>query len=283
LSRDSDAVYERRVVAFLDILGFRSLIQATETDIALRKKIHSQLLDLSKKSENKFLGIEVRTRQEDRTQTTGVPWSVAVERLAKGESAQLKTIYAEDLMEATVFSDSIVLSAVLDPEHPGTVFGVMNLGTVCARLSKEMLSNGYPIRGGIAYGDLYHDGQVVFGPALVEAYDLEHLHAVNPRIIFSKKAAGLFRFAAQRPAVDADGWEYLDIFGGSTVKELNRLREQTVEAFRHRSDERIRSKWLWLQRKLDSELDPVKDGAPGNAQRGRMRGILRAIGRWLHG
>jgi hypothetical protein len=52
------------------------------------------------------------------------------------------------------------------------------------------VGNGFLCRGGIAFGDLYFDGEknIVFGPAITESYSLEQ-KAKMPRIIFSDELA----------------------------------------------------------------------------------------------
>ena len=45
-----------------------------------------------------------------------------------------------------------------------------------------------PIRGGLTYGNFYHNGsEILFGEAMIEAYDLERLHAFFPRIVVNPK------------------------------------------------------------------------------------------------
>ncbi|WP_338988091.1 hypothetical protein KST01_03635 [Fusobacterium animalis] len=40
-------------------------------------------------------------------------------------------------------------------------------------ISIELLDKGVYIRGGMTYGKLYHENNICFGPAMVEAYSLE--------------------------------------------------------------------------------------------------------------
>lgn len=47
----------------------------------------------------------------------------------------------------------------------------------------ELASCDVLLRGGITIGDLYHDGNIVYGPAMNEAYLLESQKAVYPRVI----------------------------------------------------------------------------------------------------
>lgn len=49
----------------------------------------------------------------------------------------------------------------------------------------EMTLNGYFLRGGIALGDYYGDDDFAYGPALIDAHDLECSKASYPRIILS--------------------------------------------------------------------------------------------------
>jgi len=51
----------------------------------------------------------------------------------------------------------------------------------------EMTMNGYFLRGGVSFGDYYGDEDFAYGPALIEAYDLESKQANYPRIILSKE------------------------------------------------------------------------------------------------
>ncbi|MCY8934293.1 hypothetical protein [Bacillus atrophaeus] len=46
----------------------------------------------------------------------------------------------------------------------------------------EMTLNGYFLRGGVALGDYYGDADFAYGPALIEAHDLECSEAIYPRI-----------------------------------------------------------------------------------------------------
>ena len=49
----------------------------------------------------------------------------------------------------------------------------------------RLLNDGYLLRGGISYGDAFHDNLSFFGPAVEEAYILESKKAVTPRILLA--------------------------------------------------------------------------------------------------
>ena len=74
----------------------------------------------------------------------------------------------ENSLQVTIISDSIVISVTLDrPEE------LMCFFDACSFFARPRMGNLFvAIRGGIAYGDLHHKDNIVFGPALVDAYDI---------------------------------------------------------------------------------------------------------------
>jgi hypothetical protein len=60
--------------------------------------------------------------------------------------------------------------------------------TAGIRLIVDLLHMGFLTRGAIVVGDLFHRDNVIFGPALLEAYQIESREAFYPRIIVSNKA-----------------------------------------------------------------------------------------------
>jgi hypothetical protein len=60
--------------------------------------------------------------------------------------------------------------------------------SVARVLIVDLLKLGFLVRGAVTYGDLYHKDNVVFGPALLEAVDIEQNEAFYPRIIVSEGA-----------------------------------------------------------------------------------------------
>jgi hypothetical protein len=135
-SNPSGGVYEDRLLAFFDILGFSKWIDESIKDGNKATKILNLLTALSKMS------------------------------------AQFQT---ED-MSITLFSDTLCLSYHMPP----------NFATFCCGLSlvvTSLLGQGYAVRGAVVRGQLYHKGNVIFGPGLVRAYGLEQRLALFPRII----------------------------------------------------------------------------------------------------
>lgn len=49
-----------------------------------------------------------------------------------------------------------------------------------------MICKGILFRGAVVIGDLYNDKIIIFGPAMLEAYELESKKAIYPRIIIEE-------------------------------------------------------------------------------------------------
>jgi hypothetical protein len=86
--------------------------------------------------------------------------------------------------ELKIFTDNLVFG------YPwNDVYGEGELGTIfdiLAHIQVSFALSDVFFRGAIALSNLYMDENVVFGPSLVEAYNLETEMAIYPRIILSK-------------------------------------------------------------------------------------------------
>jgi hypothetical protein len=90
--------------------------------------------------------------------------------------------YRQGNFQITSFSDSILASI---PANHDDAFSIFVTWLAIASLS--MAAMGYPVRGAVARGLTYHNEGVVFGPAVVRAYQLETRTAIYPRIIFDPR------------------------------------------------------------------------------------------------
>ncbi len=87
---------------------------------------------------------------------------------------------------------------------------------------------GIMIRGGVTIGDLYHRNNIVYGPAMIEAYRLESKCAIYPRIIMSEDmlVIGIMKTLPEQNTLEeeidyvdclirkaCDGYYYLDFLG----------------------------------------------------------------------
>lgn len=119
----------------------------------------------------------------------------------------------EEDKEVTVFSDSIVISYPV--KLPGSVFWLL-LDIIHIQL--EMARKGILMRGGVAVGQLCHIDKIVYGPAMVEAFELENKTAIYPRVIISEQ---VFRTAIQYPGNSP--MEDLELIGDLVKQDLDGL------------------------------------------------------------
>ncbi len=139
--------YQRRIIAFVDILGFKTKVDDSLASEEIAEKLHTALkriLQLKLDNENLSSILEMKSH--------GV--------------------------EITTFSDSAVISYSAD-DIDGLFFMLVDL----VHLQLALASCDILLRGGITIGELYHDGSIVYGPAMNEAYLLESKAAHYPRII----------------------------------------------------------------------------------------------------
>jgi hypothetical protein len=135
-NRSYGPVYEDRILAFFDILGFSERVEASVKD-------------------------------DDRaTEILGLLTSL--------DNALPK--FQSETMSITLFSDNICVSSHKPPNFTSFCCGLSMVVT-------SLLGRGYPVRGAVVRGPLYHKGNVIFGPGLVRAVGLEKHLAIFPRVI----------------------------------------------------------------------------------------------------
>jgi len=165
--------------------------------------------------------------------------------------------------EVTVFSDSIVIS---EPENDDAYFRVVQR---TSHLVTELLFLGIACRGGIVKGWLHHSDSIVFGEALVKAYELESKMAVYPRILLEFPVAQqLIPFSTEIPWIrqDIDGMWYVNVFnnlakhaGGSSkpieesFMKMNRV--FTISQNKTKHETKPGRNWHWLRIKFDESVE----------------------------
>lgn len=157
--------YEKRIVCYMDILGFKNMIEESSRNADIRNSIFQLLQDVKKMNQD---------FQYERLVTV-VPDS----DLHDGFKPK-NVIDMGLLSEMSFFSDSIIFSYKMTQARRDLYDIVIVLQEI-ARFAFELLLRGFFVRGGLSYGEVYHNGNVCFGPALVTAVLLEE-HAVYPRI-----------------------------------------------------------------------------------------------------
>ena len=154
---------DNHLIAFLDILGFTSLIRGEDAEA--EKAIIKLLTSLAAERGN---------FKQERMPSTENTTSVSVRPAI------------------STFSDHIVYSYPLSVVMEGIPFWTFQaLANSAAAIAYDAMQLGCLIRGAITVGPLYHDEGVVFGRAMIDAYEMESRVALNPRIVLSEAAAGL--------------------------------------------------------------------------------------------
>jgi hypothetical protein len=147
--------YELSVVSYLDILGFRKVIESKSAD-----EIYEIL--------SSFKAVT------GPNPATGYTEVGDVDALGR-EIEPLK--YTFD-----IFSDLAVRSIPVADESLGWLLG---FESHCLQyIQKSVLHLGMIVRGAVTVGEINSDNRLVFGPALVRAYELEKRIACFPRILF---------------------------------------------------------------------------------------------------
>ena len=231
------SAYQNRIVAFVDILGFREMVKQTvdSKDEGSKSKKKTQKKEETKKKN--FL------------------------RLSRDEIG-----FTGDT-KVTLFSDSIVIS--IDKANS---YGVLAIFSTLKKLQIHLIRDQILLRGGIVHGKLIHDKDILLGPALISAYDLESSSALYPRIVIDPKVLQIY--ARREGEVmknvrikhfdyhktfekDFDGTYYIDYFSdvvnylnsGSIeayVKDVNSIVETNLKS----TDVRIRMKYMWMKEKM---------------------------------
>lgn len=160
--------YENRLVAFIDILGFKDIIKDSEQNADKLRLIYDSLLFLKSKEKP-------------------AEWSLQFIEIE--EDAQKRGVENFDIINktsCTCFSDSIVVSVQIGDNNINEMTSTLiaNLSFIGAKLMTE----GILLRGAITIGNIIHqDNGLVMGQALIDAYQLEINIVKNPRIILSDK------------------------------------------------------------------------------------------------
>lgn len=237
--------YNDRFVAFLDILGFKNLIDKTSQN---------------EKEFNRVLKVLKYTSAVQKDNYEGF--------LAQNEITK----------EVTVFSDSIVISYSADLSIGGALFNILNdLVFIC----NELLAENIFVRGGVSYGEMYHKNNICFGPAMIRAYLMEEKEAIYPRIIIDKNAieADIMRPGECNTAEeeadyirgllnkDNEGIYYLNFLSQSN--EFNdfetyetfiyKIRSYLISHYATNYPPKVKEKYIWFIRYFNKTIKKVFD------------------------
>lgn len=227
------AKYERRIVCFIDILGFSNIIKKTS-------------------KENTEVNISLQN-------------IVEALNFVHNHFLELSADY-EGLFQLSQFSDSIVISSSVR-NHSEIIVLFKNIKYVQVQLLSEY---NILMRGGIVIGDVIHNDSLLLGPAMIDAYMLESKCAMSPRIVIDPKVIYKYNQIVKKLKEDGlfdneptyikdfDDMFYIDYFNfddsdiylnGNPHKyysEICKIVRDNVNS----TDISIRVKYLWIRNKL---------------------------------
>jgi hypothetical protein len=227
--------FEDRAVAFIDVLGFRSLVQAADQ----RENKHTELETLIEL-------LETAVPNLDGTVDHTVP---------------------NDLIPKHIYiSDSIILSAPLTSSQIPGYRGLSILVMRIIQISHLLLSRGYLLRGGISVGSVWQTDSNIVGPAYQEAYQIE-TRTLAPRVELSPDARS--HWISTEGSSNKMCLEYTNRFivnglhdyyigdnthGGAerVFERYHRIIDSNLRDANH--PEPVRYKWWWFKEFLESEV-----------------------------
>ncbi len=258
--------YEEQFTAFIDLLGFEEYSTRTDDEsTGKRKEVLDYLLSLS------------ALRGESDVQ------SIVHE---SGKTISIKPAIS-------TFSDHIVISYPLGPitaemeldERFNLVAIIGQFSFLLTQMAVSALRIGFLVRGGATIGKLYHAQGVVFGKALVDAYQIESRTSIYPRVVLSHKITSRLEGIEAWSDIKRcdDGLYYVDYFKKlvlsaaipadshaasvkAWIKDAIDIIARNLTELESQGRLNEQAKWAWFAREFRSGLERQNPG------------LLKAIG-----
>lgn len=236
-----DKKYKDCIVVFLDILGFKNTITNSKTEESV-KKIFDILTYIE--AWNTSDGLNKFIEEKD----------FRSESFLENKSVNFNEIQQE--IQISYFSDSLAISLPYDESNLETRLFLIT--RTLAYFITKVSSMNFFIRGGISIGKMYHNKNIFFGPAFLEANRLESEVAIYPRVIFSTDLVDVVK---QIPYVkeSEDGIFHIDWFDflkqqvnkefyqkPANLQNMNYIKKLIQENIDSNDDIKIKSKYIWL-------------------------------------
>jgi hypothetical protein len=234
-------MYENRVLAFIDILGFSKAVEKTIQKDGIEDFHETQKID------NLLNEIQWQMNGKD----------YLLDELRKKSKV------------TSHFSDSIIIS-YLPTEKLSFFYILLDIYYLCINIVQK----GFLLRGAIVVDKVYHTKEKIFGPALVKAYNMEKNEAVFPRVIIDQKifieaekyysrfpnSDDEYKYLEKLTLKDFDSFNYINYFEipetgvihsfEERINYLNDLRK-IIEEMNIKEDNSLKCKYLWVKEKYD--------------------------------
>lgn len=233
--------YEKSIVAFLDILGFKNIVNTGTFDEVL------QIFDsiITKNDAVKALHRVVDEKDDSPSGEAIVRYNEALEDT-----------------KIHIMSDSIVIATPV--MYPESLAVIVDICDVIQQLLFE-LENPVLLRGAIAEGDFFLNDRLLFGKGLVDAYWAQEKYAVYPRIILSNEITigkRVFLNGVSELPKDEDGYYYINsierylgideewnkIIETEQYDKIKNLVDTNLNGY---NEDRVRQKYLWIKKELE--------------------------------
>ena len=173
------------------------------------------------------------------------------------------------LPKINIFSDNITVSFCIDDNFNNCFECIMSVILFCIIITAQFWANGLLIRGGITLGYCFSDDFMVWGKALVRAYEIESTIAIYTRIVIDPFADDIFDFLTNSKhkkliCRDFDGLYFIDIFYMQQHHEFLPFLENLIHDNEKRIDKlddknlKERQKLRWLQNYYYEKYDYIK-------------------------
>lgn len=152
--------YKKSYVAFLDVLGFTSLVYSS-------KKKDKEKIEAYFKTVNTVVNY-------------------------------LKGISAKREIDSIIISDSVILTVPHGQSQHDNVERLRQLCISIGIIQKELALKDVWMRGAISSGDTYFNANKnqIVGPAYIDSYVLEKISAITPRVIIDSKIIGQLGYSS---------------------------------------------------------------------------------------
>jgi len=190
--------YQTRIVAFIDILGFKDIIRESERYSSKLNQIFRALEFLKTFEKPKMWDLSLIEFEED------------------AQKRDLSQFDIRGLSNCSCFSDSIVLSVKASDDNINEITSTI-VGHI-ANIGAKLLIDGVLLRGAITLGNLIHDNNgIICGQALIDAYELEKNVSLYPRIVLSDKLIAKLNYPCETKGQRYPYHQYLKRFPDGCV------------------------------------------------------------------
>jgi len=177
--------------------------------------------------------------------------------------------------EIITFSDSFIFIQPLRDETPDDIlFSILSVCSTIFELWKVCIDGGFTIRGGLDFGEIYHNGRDLVGPSLIKAYELESNIANTSRIVASENILTLIRsnlneanpitkeYYRRFMLNDVDQLIILNpivMYGYNNPEDIANSIKKLEEMMNNTSSFKLKAKYLNLIARLRNQIDPDND------------------------